>query len=87
MFRPVVVWENHLNTDNVNETIAFFHGLKYKSFMINEMFPHCRKDCRNFISFPTDDPDMVSDINIFFTITENKPNVNDLFLIKLDSLR
>jgi len=82
-FRPVVVWENHLRTDDFNKTNAFFRELKYESFIINELFPHCRPDCRNFISFPTANPDMISDINIFFSITENKPNPDKLFLIHI----
>jgi len=67
-YRPIIVWENHLTTDNYKSIILFFNKLNYNSFLINERFPNCRPDCRNLLSFPNDN-----------TISNEIKNINDYF--------
>lgn len=51
-YKPVIIWENHLKTDNFEKIIKFLRDQNYNSFLINEKFAHTRKDCRNFLSIP-----------------------------------
>ena len=81
--RPVVVWKNHLDTDDVSGTVSFFSSYNYESYMINEFFPHCRRTCRNFISFPKEKGIIIEDINTHFTETSNKSISMMPFLISV----
>jgi FkbM family methyltransferase len=49
--KPVIIWENHIKTDDYNYTVNFLQAYGYKTYMINELLPGCFTDCRNFISF------------------------------------
>jgi FkbM family methyltransferase len=87
-YNPVIAWENHLREDDYNYTIKYLFNLGYDSYLINERFPHCRVDCRNFISLPITSNINIHDINSYFdniykefAATEDKP-----FLIKMNNL-
>ena len=76
-YLPIICWENHLETDDYIFTSNFLKDLKYKTYLINETFPHCRADCRNFFSFPLEKSndifpleksnDIVININNYFS--------------------
>ena len=51
-YRPIINWENHWDTDNYEGTIVYFQNLDYTTFIINELIPTNRPDCRNFLSVP-----------------------------------
>lgn len=51
-FRPFITFEQHLEIDNYIELSKHLEDKKYKVFMITEVLPGCRPDCRNFIAFP-----------------------------------
>ena len=51
-FNPIISFEQHLNIDNYNELINHLKEKKYTIFMIDEIMPGCRDDCRNFFAFP-----------------------------------
>jgi len=52
--RPVISFEQHLNTDKYDEIISILKDENYETFLIDEVFEGCRIDCRNFISFPVE---------------------------------
>jgi FkbM family methyltransferase len=81
--RPIIAWENHLDTDDVSGTVSFFSSYNYDSYMINEFFPHCRRTCRNFISLPKEKGIIIEDINTHFTETSNKSIHMMPFLIRV----
>lgn len=49
-FKPLIVWEHHLSESDTKTIIHMLDEMNYTTYMINESFPHCRPDCRNFIS-------------------------------------
>lgn len=49
--RPVILFEQHLSQDKVRSIIELLTSWDYRVFMINEVLPGCRLDCRNFIAF------------------------------------
>lgn len=49
---PIIAFEQHLTTDAVSDLAAYLRDKKYMVFMINEVLPGCRPDCRNFLAFP-----------------------------------
>lgn len=51
-FRPVIAYEQHLETDPVKEINLFLKNKNYKVFIINEFLQGCRPDCRNLIAIP-----------------------------------
>lgn len=53
-FRPIITFEQHLNTDKYVDLCNHLQNMSYVTFMINELLPGCREDCRNFIAFPID---------------------------------
>jgi FkbM family methyltransferase len=65
--RPIIAFEQHLETDNVMELVDHMIYNKYVVFMIDEILPGCRTDCRNFLSFPIEkfDDKMVDELNAF----------------------
>jgi FkbM family methyltransferase len=50
--RPLVTFEQHLELDDYKGLSAVFVNKKYRVYMIDEVLPGCRPDCRNFIAFP-----------------------------------
>ena len=50
--RPVITFEQHLETDNYDIMLFRLIDKKYVVFLIDEVLPGCRPDCRNSIAFP-----------------------------------
>lgn len=53
-FKPIITFEQHLEIDDYKATSDFVRNRGYMIYLINEVMPHCRPDCRNFIAFPTE---------------------------------
>jgi FkbM family methyltransferase len=86
-YNPVVVWENHIEKEDYMKIVNFFSYHKYTTYMINEQFPHCHPDCRNFISFPENCNISVNEINNKFkeVYTEFTPDKKSPLLICIKS--
>lgn len=54
IFKPVIAFEQHLYTDNYKELSKFLNSKNYFIYLVNEILPGCRPDCRNFFAFPSD---------------------------------
>ena len=84
-YKPIIIWENHINTDDYNYTINYLNDYGYETYMINELLPGCFTDCRNFISF-VDSKFDIDKINnhfkdVYFNFCAYK---NKDFLIKMN---
>jgi FkbM family methyltransferase len=51
-YNPIITFEQHLKIDNYNNILSFLNDLEYEVYLIDEILPGCRKDCRNSIAFP-----------------------------------
>jgi FkbM family methyltransferase len=61
--RPIIAFEQHLEQDPFLELSANIAEKGYTVYLINEVLPGCRPDCRNFIAFPNDSfDDTISNI-------------------------
>ena len=63
--RPIITFEQHLEIDDYNLILNYLTTLDYIVFLIDEVLPGCRPDCRNSIAFPREsfDPTIVTGIN------------------------
>jgi FkbM family methyltransferase len=52
--RPVLTFEQHLEIDDYSKILAYLTEKNYKVFLINEVLPGCRHDCRNSLAFPNE---------------------------------
>jgi len=52
--RPIIAFEQHLEQDPFIELSANIAEKGYTVYLIHEVLPGCRPDCRNFIAFPND---------------------------------
>lgn len=52
-FKPVIFFEQHLNTDDFRGLSRYLSGFGYSSYLINEVLPGCNPDCRNFLAIQT----------------------------------
>lgn len=48
---PIITFEQHLEIDDYDVIKKFLNDRNYKVFLINEVLPGCRHDCRNSIAF------------------------------------
>ena len=55
--RPVITFEQHLEIDDYDLILSFLAEKHYKVFLIDEVFPGCRRDCRNSLAFPAESYD------------------------------
>ena len=53
-FNPIISFEQHTTVDNVLGIKKFLKDLNYNIFLIDEVLPGCRHDCKNFIAFHDD---------------------------------
>jgi len=51
-YKPIITFEQHLEIDNIEIIKTFLQNKKYHIYMIDEILPGCRSDCRNFLAFP-----------------------------------
>jgi FkbM family methyltransferase len=52
--RPIISFEQHLETDNVTGICDLIKQKMYTIYLINEVLPGCKPDCRNFLAFPNE---------------------------------
>jgi FkbM family methyltransferase len=50
-FKPVISFEQHTSTDDYIGLSKFLHTHGYDVFLIDEILPGCRSDCRNFFAY------------------------------------
>jgi FkbM family methyltransferase len=50
--RPIISFEQHLNTDDYQSICKYFNTINYSVYLINEQLLGCLEDCRNFLAFP-----------------------------------
>ena len=64
-YKPVITFEQHLEIDNYNLILEHLTNKNYVVFLIDEVLPGCRPDCRNSIAFPKEifDPSIVTKIH------------------------
>jgi hypothetical protein len=66
-FRPIITFEQHLELDDYNIILTYLKNKKYNVFLVDEILPGCRSDCRNSFAFPNEiyNNDILNEINIF----------------------
>lgn len=52
-YEPIILFEQHITIDNYVDIVKYLNARQYRVFMINEILPGCRPDCRNLIAFPS----------------------------------
>jgi len=52
--RPLISFEQHLEIDDYGTILSFFTVNNYTVFLIDEVMPGCRHDCRNSFAFPNE---------------------------------
>jgi hypothetical protein len=52
--RPVISFEQHLELDDYNAIVTYLKPKGYTIFLIDEVLPGCRPDCRNSLAFPNE---------------------------------
>ena len=52
LFNPIISYEQHLDIDNYKELSLHLYNQGYNIYLINEILPGCRHDCRNLLAFP-----------------------------------
>lgn len=65
-YKPIITFEQHLEIDNYNLILDYLTELNYVVFLIDEVLPGCRADCRNSIAFPREifEPSIVEGIHL-----------------------
>lgn len=52
--RPIISFEQHLEIDDYDIISSHLKNKDYSIFLINEILPGCRHDCRNSFAFPNE---------------------------------
>ena len=65
IYKPIITFEQHLEIDNYNLILDYLTENNYVVYLIDEVLPGCRPDCRNSIAFPSEifDPNIIADIH------------------------
>jgi len=65
--RPIISFEQHLEIDDYNIILSYLKNNFYTVFLIDEILPGCRHDCRNSIAFPNEiyNETLIENINSF----------------------
>lgn len=68
--RPVITFEQHLQTDNYTLILEHLTDRDYVVFLMDEILPGCRPDCRNSIAFPREkfNQEIVDGINQYLGV-------------------
>ncbi len=66
-FRPLITFEVHLELDDYAGILEYLKSHNYIIYMINEVLPGCRPDCRNSIAFPSEafDADIITQLHTY----------------------
>ena len=52
--RPIISFEQHLELDDYNVILSYLNNKNYTVFLVDEVLPGCRLDCRNSFAFPNE---------------------------------
>ena len=52
--RPIISFEQHLEIDDYGIVLSYLKNKNYTIFLIDEILPGCRHDCRNSFAFPNE---------------------------------
>jgi hypothetical protein len=52
--RPIISFEQHLELDDYDIILSYLKNKNYNIFLIDEILPGCRHDCRNSFAFPNE---------------------------------
>jgi FkbM family methyltransferase len=67
--RPIISYEQHLEIDNCDIILSYLKNKHYTIFLIDEVLPGCRHDCRNSLAFPNEllkvNEDLITNINCY----------------------
>ena len=90
LFNPIISYEQHLKTDNYKKLSLHLYNQGYNIYLINEILPGCRKDCRNLLAFPKNIKIQINKINksigenvLLSFLNWNNSSYNSLFTATL----
>lgn len=65
--RPIISFEQHLDIEDYNIILSYLTDKQYKVYLIDEILPGCRYDCRNSLAFPNEicNEELILQINDF----------------------
>ena len=64
-YKPVIIFEQHILSDNVTDSINLLNIFGYHTFIINEQSGE-KNDCRNLLAIPDEKYDLFCKQFIFF---------------------
>jgi len=66
-FHPVISFEQHLEIDDYDIILKLLNDNDYHVFLVDEILPGCRLDCRNSFAFHNNiyNPRLIDDINSY----------------------
>lgn len=66
-YRPIISFEQHLEIDDYNLILSYLKNKNYSIFLIDEILPGCRPDCRNSLAFPNEiyNESLIKNINTY----------------------
>lgn len=76
--KPVVIFEQHISSDDPLNIFSLLKSHDYCIFMINEVLPGCRYDCRNFIAFS-----LGNNLPKLSKIVQKEGRLNDIYYATL----
>jgi FkbM family methyltransferase len=89
-FNPIISYEQHLELDNYKELSLHLYNQGYNIYLINEILPGCRPDCRNLLAFPKNIKIEINKINssigenvLLSVLNWNNNSYNSLFTATL----
>lgn len=53
-YRPLISFEQHLEIDDYSVIVSYLKNKNYSIFLVDEILPGCRNDCRNSFAFPNE---------------------------------
>jgi hypothetical protein len=90
LFNPIIMYEQHLEIDNYKELSLHLYNQGYNIYLINEILPYCRHDCRNFVAFSKNTKIQINKINssigenvLLSVLNWNNSSYNSLFTATL----
>ena len=65
--RPIISFEQHLDIEDYNIILSYLTDKQYSVYLIDEILPGCRYDCRNSLAFPNEicNKELILQINDF----------------------
>jgi hypothetical protein len=61
--KPIIFYEQHVDSDDVNGLASHLFDLGYSSFLINEILVGCNPDCRNLVAILKGDSHQLTHIS------------------------